>query len=545
MLEFHKDSVKSCFFARAGDFETMKSKNQALYRKAHFLGTKIRKLRKDNALTLDDLSVRCVHHDAESAPSVSYLSMIENGKRMPSEDMLENIAAVFQKDTDWFFDEAPDESPLVPERKVSGGITGMALEPGFLFSKDHLQIAIPELLSQGGISGRQFAHLLIRAHQEHHHNRFPDLEKAAEDTGKKQMPLSVEDTLDICKRLGLKIRWFDRAPDIIEDPDQKGFKTLVRSFFDSPKTIYVNERLKQNPSRLKYDLATHIGHTVLHDRDGLRSISAVGGTTYDTKSWSNQTQTVDSKDILHAWRDFECSFFAGALLCPRVPCRQFLAQHSYSLKSAELLEVSPSVLMRRMTAVSPYPHWHYFDAYPPGKLRAVYRGNGIPLPWGNLREMNDPCNHWAVFNMLGAKTKEPSAQISVLRNGDDARLYCCESVRIKDAADNTHVVCAGIDMGPAIETQGFEPQEVIEEIFSACRANGGSARVPYLAAKIIRSVANILSIDWINAGLEKEASIICTRSSNCPRDPCCVTKPTRRRPITEDIRDEILGQFAS
>ncbi len=41
--------------------------------------------------------------------------------------------------------------------------------------------------------------------------------------------------------------------------------------------------------------------------------------------------------------------------------------------------------MRRMTKVSPYPHWHFFDAYPPGFLRAVYRGNGIPLPWETLR----------------------------------------------------------------------------------------------------------------------------------------------------------------
>ena len=62
----------------------MKAATQSLVRKAHFLGAKIKKLRKDNGLTLDDLSVRCVQRDAESAPSVSYLSMIENGKRVPS-----------------------------------------------------------------------------------------------------------------------------------------------------------------------------------------------------------------------------------------------------------------------------------------------------------------------------------------------------------------------------------------------------------------------------------------------------------------------------
>ena len=64
------------------------STDQGLKRKAHFLGTKIRTLRKRNHLTLEDLSVRCVQVDAEAAPSVSYLSMIENGKRVPSERLL-------------------------------------------------------------------------------------------------------------------------------------------------------------------------------------------------------------------------------------------------------------------------------------------------------------------------------------------------------------------------------------------------------------------------------------------------------------------------
>ena len=56
----------------------------SLRRKSHFLGTKVRSLRKRNNLTLEDLSVRCVQIDREAGPSVSYLSMIENGKRVPS-----------------------------------------------------------------------------------------------------------------------------------------------------------------------------------------------------------------------------------------------------------------------------------------------------------------------------------------------------------------------------------------------------------------------------------------------------------------------------
>ena len=134
---------------------------QKLLRNAHFLGAKIRKLRKSNKLTMEDLSARCIKINPEAAPSVSYISMIERGKRTPGRAMLGVIASVFQKDPEWFLDDMPGIDGLVPDKGSRGGITGMSLEPGFLFSNEILQIAIPEMLSQTGTTGRQFAHLLI------------------------------------------------------------------------------------------------------------------------------------------------------------------------------------------------------------------------------------------------------------------------------------------------------------------------------------------------------------------------------------------------
>ena len=175
--------------------------NKTLIRKSHFLGTKIRNLRKRNNLTMEDLSARSMKVDAEAAPSVSYLSMIERGKRVPSEAMLRVIATVFQKEIEYFLDGAEGDSNLgdtiIPVKGSRGGIHCMPLEPSFLFSKEILQIAIPELLSQTGTTGRQFAHLLIRAHQELHQNHFPDLERAAEEIGKKRMPVSVEELIEL------------------------------------------------------------------------------------------------------------------------------------------------------------------------------------------------------------------------------------------------------------------------------------------------------------------------------------------------------------
>jgi transcriptional regulator with XRE-family HTH domain len=509
-----------------------------LKRKAHFLGTKIKSLRKRNRLTLEDLSIRCVQVDAEAGPSVSYLSMIENGKRVPSERLVQIIAEIFQKEPNWFFDESLDGDAI--DTAPSAAVRGMPLEPGFLFSESLLQLAIPELLAQTGTTGRQFAHLLIRAHQEASHNRFPDIERAAESIGKKQFPLRVEDVLSIAKELGLEINWFDKNSFKDKGDTDAPLNMLVRSFYDAPNKVYLNRSLEKTPARLKYDLANQIAHKILHDGDGARtpqiSGGRVSGRRHDTES-----PNLDAKDVLYAWRDFECSYFAAALLAPKTPFRQFLAKHSYAIDSGDKVDLTTTLVMRRMSAVSPYLHWHYFDAYPPGNLRAVYRGNGIPLPWGNMTMVSDPCQHWAVFRMLNTTSKKPSSQISVLRSGDDKRLYCCQSIRSKDAAGNTHVLCAGVDLAPALSAQNIDALKTIDMIEASCNQSGGSAPIPVEAQRQLVSISKILNIGWIAEGAEKDATIICPRSSDCPRDKHCLGNPMPKlKPEIDEIREAIL-----
>ena len=81
---------------------------QAHVRKTHFLGTKLRALRKRNGLTLEELSARCIQLDSRTAPSVSYLSMIESGKRVPSEELLGLLSSVFQREPRWSLDGIPE-----------------------------------------------------------------------------------------------------------------------------------------------------------------------------------------------------------------------------------------------------------------------------------------------------------------------------------------------------------------------------------------------------------------------------------------------------
>ena len=79
--------------------------NRKFLIKTHFLGAKIKHLRKSSRMTQEDLCLRCYQVDKNSAPSVSYLSLIENGQRNPSDELLNSICSVFHREREWFYDQ--------------------------------------------------------------------------------------------------------------------------------------------------------------------------------------------------------------------------------------------------------------------------------------------------------------------------------------------------------------------------------------------------------------------------------------------------------
>ncbi|MCZ8131492.1 MAG: DUF3612 domain-containing protein [Steroidobacteraceae bacterium] len=492
-------------------------------RPGRLLGSKLRALRKRNGLTLEELSQRCAQRDPRHAPSVSYLSMLETGKRAPSPEVLAIVAAEFGKPSAWFLDGAVEPAAEPSATADDASIHGTPFEPAFLFQPALLRAALPELLLQTGTSGRTFAQLLLRVWQETQQNDFPDIERAAEAAGNREMPLSVDRLLEICARHGLEVRWLD-------DDRRRLDRGLARARFEAPGTVLVGRRLSSRESRLKYELAYFLGHKLLHGGDG--AVAPIHGDRVDGEEpAAGGTPGLGPRDALYAWRDFECSFFAGALLCPRAPFRQLLVRELHRIAIHRRLGVGPAVVMRRMTAVSPYRHWHFFDAYPPGLLRTVYRGNGIPLPWGNLSLVPDPCPHWAVFRMLkefsdgGPLPAKPFSQISVMTDGGRPRLYCCHSLVTRDAADAVRVLSVGIDLAPAFEAQGLDAQAITESVWTACRARG-SAPMPAPAQEALRTVAQVLRIGWLVDALESPARIICPRSQACPRErPCRPERP--------------------
>jgi len=104
-------------------------------------------------------------------------------------------------------------------------------------------------------------------------------------------------------------------------------------------------------------------------------------------------------------------------------------------------------------------------------------------------------------------------------------------------------MCTGVDLSPALNAQGFNAVDIIDQIESSCNRGGGLAPVPQEARQRLESVGKILNIGWIAAGAAKEASIICPRSSACPRDkPCLGRRASRLRPQIDEIRDNLLRE---
>ncbi len=518
--------------------------NNNFLNKTHFLGAKIKHLRKASRMTLEDLCVRCFQVDEKSAPSTSYLSLIENGQRNPSDKLLSSICKIFHRKKEWFFDQNLLKN--IEEDVEGDGFEHIDLEPNFLFSKEILGKALPALLSQTGTTGRQFAHILIRSYQEKNKNQFPYIEKEADIIGGKKFSLSYEDVLGLCKKHGLQVKWFDKDPFMTKDDSGQEIKSLFRSFYDGPTRVYVNSKMKSHPSRIKYDLCTYLAHKVLHGGDGLVSSHVTGGEIGGSpRPYERKTSSINQKDILYAWRDFECSFFAGALLCPKMPFRKHMNRIQYDITKYKELELTPAVLMRRLTAISPYKHWHYFDAYPPGYLRAVYRGNGMPMPWGNFRMVTDPCRQWGVFKHLSnLNIKKPISQLSILNENSKVRLYCSTSLKTNDAAGNPHIICVGIDLNDAISMQGYNVENTLNEIYDSCYKNNGSSLLRKKHKDILLQVGIILNISWLIEAIELPVDVICQRSTDCLRADNCENFPKNRRKIswTNQVKEDILNK---
>ena len=104
------------------------------------------------------------------------------------------------------------------------------------------------------------------------------------------------------------------------------------------------------------------------------------------------------------------------------------------------------------------------------------------------------------------------------------------------------MLCAGVDLAPALRAQNIDPLETIDAIEKSCNAGGGSGEIPAAARAQLESVGKILNIGWIAEGCQKPATIICPRSSSCPRDKHCLGKQQAKlRPQIDEIRESLVA----
>jgi len=225
---------------------------------------------------------------------------------------------------------------------------------------------------------------------------------------------------------------------------------------------------------------------------------------------------------------------------PRFRSGAFLrASHTGSKRGKN--RAYPAAVMRRMTKVSPYPYWHFFDAYPPGYLRAVYRATDTAAV-GNMAQVTDPCPNWAVFRMLDEhRGADRRSQISVMRYGGQSLLYCCHSRRTNDMAGNPHVLSVGIDLVPALRSHSTDAEKIVASITDECLHHHGEARIPKAAVEAISGAARVLNIAWVEDALSGPARVICPRSAIVRERALRWRRRSRAREIT-DVREEIISK---
>ena len=76
-------------------------------------------------------------------------------------------------------------------------------------------------------------------------------------------------------------------------------------------------------------------------------------------------------------------------------------------------------------------------------------------------------------------------------------------------------------MKPALNNQGIDATELINELEIACQSNGGESEIKGEIKSSILKIANLLRIHWLIDALDHPAKIICPRSSDCQRQENC------------------------
>jgi hypothetical protein len=107
------------------------------------------------------------------------------------------------------------------------------------------------------------------------------------------------------------------------------------------------------------------------------------------------------------------------------------------------------------------------------------------------------------------------------------------------------VLSVGVDLVPALDSQGFDTENLVQSVATACLKGGGQGLASESVRRAIRNAGGVLNIAWISEAVDSPASMICPRSVACPRPVRCEELPSIA-PTTEisDVRHGIIEEEA-
>ena len=115
-------------------------------------------------------------------------------------------------------------------------------------------------------------------------------------------------------------------------------------------------------------------------------------------------------------------------------------------------------------------------------------------------------------------------------------------MKTNDAAGNPHVICSGVELNKAIDTQGYNSKKFINNIYERASLNNGTYIIDEQVKSTLQKIGIVLNISWIIEALEHPIDITCQRSTNCPRLEKCenIVKTRKKISWVSQIKKDIL-----
>ena len=113
---------------------------------------------------------------------------------------------------------------------------------------------------------------------------------------------------------------------------------------------------------------------------------------------------------------------------------------------------------------------------------------------------------------------------------------CIRDRKTNDAAGNPHVICSGIELNDAISMQGYNTEDILNDIYTLCYKNKGTTNLTDKHKKMFIQVGIILNISWVIEAIELPVNII----ANSLEIDESTEKGKKKISWTNQIKQEIL-----